>query len=61
MIEICEVGPRDGLQTEKTILSTANKITLIQKLIDSGIKKIEVTSFVNPKIVPQMKRCRTIN
>lgn len=54
MIEICEVGPRDGLQTEKTILSTAHKITLIQKLIDSGIKKIEVTSFVNPKIVPQM-------
>ena len=55
MIEICEVGPRDGLQTEKMILSTANKIMLIQKLIDSGLKKIEVTSFVNPKIVPQMK------
>ena len=54
MIEICEVGPRDGLQTEKTILSTEDKITLIQKLIDSGIKKIEVTSFVNAKIVPQM-------
>ena len=54
MIEICEVGPRDGLQTEKTILSTANKIMLIRKLIDSGLKKIEVTSFVNPKIVPQM-------
>ena len=54
MIEICEVGPRDGLQTEKTILSTAHKIMLIQKLVDSGIKKIEVTSFVNPKIVPQM-------
>lgn len=54
MIEICEVGPRDGLQTEKTILSTEDKITLIEKLINSGIKKIEVTSFVNAKIVPQM-------
>ena len=54
MIEICEVGPRDGLQTEKMILSTEDKITLIEKLIDSGIKKIEVTSFVNAKIVPQM-------
>ena len=54
MIEICEVGPRDGLQTEKTILSTEDKITLIEKLIDSGLKKIEVTSFVNAKIVPQM-------
>jgi len=41
MIEICEVGPRDGLQTEQTILSTAHKIMLIQKLIDSGIKKLK--------------------
>lgn len=54
MISICEVGPRDGLQNEKSIVSTDVKIELIKKLIDSGINKIEVTSFVNKKIVPQM-------
>ena len=54
MIHICEVGPRDGLQNEKKKLTTDQKVTLIQKLIDAGIKKIEAVSFVNPKVVPQM-------
>lgn len=54
MIHICEVGPRDGLQNEKKILPTDSKVSLINQLIASGIKKIEVTSFVNPKVVPQM-------
>lgn len=54
MIEICEVGPRDGLQNEKKILSTEQKVELIERLIQSGIKKIEAVSFVNPKVVPQM-------
>ncbi|VEF46536.1 hydroxymethylglutaryl-CoA lyase [Bacillus freudenreichii] len=54
MIEVCEVGPRDGLQNEKRILSTEQKAQLITKLIKSGLKKIEAVSFVNPKIVPQM-------
>ncbi|PPA69032.1 hydroxymethylglutaryl-CoA lyase [Jeotgalibacillus proteolyticus] len=54
MIEICEVGPRDGLQNEKKIVSTQMKIKLIEKLIAAGIKNIEVSSFVNPKVVPQM-------
>ncbi|WP_238981055.1 hydroxymethylglutaryl-CoA lyase [Geobacillus sp. YHL] len=54
MIHICEVGPRDGLQNEKRHLSVQQRIELIERLMDSGIKKIEAVSFVNPKVVPQM-------
>ena len=54
MIHICEVGPRDGLQNEKKFISTDDKVQMISKLIDAGIKKIEAVSFVNPKVVPQM-------
>lgn len=51
---IREVGPRDGLQNEKQLLTTADKIKFIQLLAKTGLKNIEVTSFVNPKAVPQM-------
>lgn len=54
MIDISEVGPRDGLQNESKILTTEQKKDLIEKLISSGIQKIEAVSFVNPKVVPQM-------
>ncbi|MFJ8235303.1 hydroxymethylglutaryl-CoA lyase [Ureibacillus sp. NPDC094379] len=54
MIEICEVGPRDGLQNESKIISTKTKVELITRLIDSGVRNIEAVSFVNPKVVPQM-------
>ncbi|MDM5333523.1 hydroxymethylglutaryl-CoA lyase [Ureibacillus composti] len=54
MIEICEVGPRDGLQNEAKILSTKTKVDLITRLIESGVRNIEAVSFVNPKVVPQM-------
>lgn len=54
MIEICEVGPRDGLQNECKRVSTSSKVELITKLLDSGIRNIEAVSFVNPKVVPQM-------
>jgi len=54
MIHICEVGPRDGLQNEKTFLTVEQKLEMITGLIDAGIKKIEAVSFVNPKVVPQM-------
>ncbi|MFP7300481.1 hydroxymethylglutaryl-CoA lyase [Neobacillus niacini] len=54
MIHISEVGPRDGLQNEKKILPTAQKVELINQLASAGIKKIECVSFVNPKIVKQM-------
>jgi hydroxymethylglutaryl-CoA lyase len=54
MIEICEVGPRDGLQNECKLVTTEQKVELINRLIDAGIKNIEAVSFVNPKVVPQM-------
>jgi hydroxymethylglutaryl-CoA lyase len=53
-VEIIEVGPRDGLQNEPTLLSTATKVEFIERAIAAGLKRIEVTSFVNPKKVPQM-------
>ena len=53
-ITIYEVGPRDGLQNEKTIIATQDKIKLVNELTSCGFKKIEVTSFVSPKWVPQM-------
>lgn len=54
MIEIVEMSPRDGLQNEKTVLSTADKVSLVERAVRMGAKRIEVTSFVNPKRVPQM-------
>jgi hydroxymethylglutaryl-CoA lyase len=54
IIEFVEVGPRDGLQNEKVLISTADKLALISRAIDAGARRIEVTSFVNPKKVPQM-------
>lgn len=53
-VSIREVGPRDGLQNEDVILTTAQKIALINCLSDSGLEYIEVGSFVNPHAVPQM-------
>jgi hydroxymethylglutaryl-CoA lyase len=53
-ITFVEVGPRDGLQNEKTLISTADKLELIRRSIAAGARRIEVTSFVNPKRVPQM-------
>ncbi|SHG92016.1 hydroxymethylglutaryl-CoA lyase [Anaerosphaera aminiphila DSM 21120] len=53
-VTICEVGLRDGLQNEKTILKTEDKIKLLNEITDAGYKIIEVGSFVNPKAVPQM-------
>lgn len=53
-VRIVEVGPRDGLQNEKVELSTADKISLIDKLSATGLRSIEATAFVSPKWVPQM-------
>lgn len=53
-IEFVEVGPRDGLQNEKRLISTADKLALIRMAIAAGARRIEVTSFVNPQKVPQM-------
>lgn len=53
-IEFLEVGPRDGLQNEAVLVSTADKLELVRRSIAAGVRRIEVTSFVNPKRVPQM-------
>lgn len=53
-VSFVEVGPRDGLQNEKTLVSTADKLELIRRSIAAGARRIEVTSFVNPRRVPQM-------
>lgn len=53
-VEIFEVGPRDGLQNEKRLIPTAEKVTLVDLLSRAGFKRIEVASFVSPKWVPQM-------
>ena len=53
-VKIVEVGPRDGLQNEKTIVPADVKIDFINRLSDTGLIQIETTSFVSPKWVPQM-------
>jgi len=53
-VEIIEVGPRDGLQREKTLIPVDAKVALIEDLVAAGIKQIQVTSFVHPRLVPQM-------
>ena len=53
-VTLVDVGPRDGLQNEKTPVSTEDKARLIEELIGLGAKRIEAVSFVNPKAVPQM-------
>ncbi|MEW5683617.1 MAG: hydroxymethylglutaryl-CoA lyase [Pseudomonadota bacterium] len=53
-IEIVEVGPRDGLQNEKTLLDVGDKLEMIRRLEAAGARRMEVVSFVNPKRVPQM-------
>ena len=53
-VRIVEVGPRDGLQNEKAMVSTADKIELIDRLSATGLQSIEATSFVSPRWVPQL-------
>ena len=53
-VKIIEVGPRDGLQNEPSLVSLIDKKNLVKNLINSGLKDIEVGSFVSPKWVPQM-------
>ncbi len=53
-IEMVEVAPRDGLQNETIEIATADKLRLVELAIAAGTRRIEVTSFVNPRAVPQM-------
>jgi hydroxymethylglutaryl-CoA lyase len=53
-VDLCEVGPRDGLQNEKRFVATADKLRYIELLARAGFREIEATSFVSPKWVPQL-------
>ena len=53
-VEIVEVAPRDGLQNEATMLSTQDKLELVERAVRTGVRRIEVTSFVRPDRVPQL-------
>ena len=54
MVEIVEVGPRDGLQNEPVLLSVAQKVALVERAVAAGARRVELASFVNPARVPQM-------
>ena len=59
-VKIIEVAPRDGFQIIEKFIETEKKLKIIDMLINSGIQKMQVTSFVNPKAVPQMKDAREV-
>lgn len=59
-VRIREVGPRDGIQSEKAHISTEDKVRLIDALAGAGVKWIEAVSFVSPKAVPQMADARDV-
>ena len=54
-VSIVEVGPRDGLQNEAEFVPTGQKIKLIELLSETGLERIEITSFVHPKAIPQLQ------
>ena len=60
-VEIVEVGARDGLQNESVLLGTDQKLELIRRAIETGVRRIEVASFVNPKLVPQMADAEAVS
>jgi len=53
-LTLMEVSPRDGLQNEATLVSTEDKLTLVHRALDAGCRRLEVTSFAHPKLMPQM-------
>src|SRR3954447_2190574 len=53
-IQIVDVAPRDGLQSDAVMFSTEQKVELVRRIVDAGIDRVEVASLVNPKRVPQM-------
>ena len=59
-VRIFEVGPRDGLQNEKQPVSTEDKFTFIQKLVEAGLTHIELTSFVRPDAIPQLSDAKAL-
>ena len=60
VVQVTDVSPRDGLQNEAVQVSTMTKLELIRRLARAGVRSIEATSFVNPKLVPQMADAKEI-
>jgi hydroxymethylglutaryl-CoA lyase len=59
-ITICEVGTRDGFQIEPDFIATEQKIEVVDRLSEAGVPRIEVTSFVHPKAIPQLRDAETV-
>ncbi|ARQ00600.1 hydroxymethylglutaryl-CoA lyase [Pseudorhodoplanes sinuspersici] len=59
-IDVSEVGLRDGLQIERTMIPAEQKIALIDTLSKTGLKKIEITGFAHPKVIPQLADAETV-
>ena len=59
-VELCDVGPRDGFQFEDQFIPTERKVAAITALADAGVPRIQVTSFVHPKWVPQMRDAEAV-
>ena len=59
-VQICEVGPRDGLQNEARVLEPSVRAELVDRLAETGVARIEAASFVNPERVPQMARAEEV-
>src|SRR4051794_34386668 len=53
-VRVREVGPRDGFQNEPEVIDTEDKVRLIESLGRTGLRRIEVTSFVRPDVIPQL-------
>ena len=59
-VDIREVGPRDGFQNEPEVIATADKVRLIELLAQTGLKRLEVTSFVRADVIPQLSDARDV-
>ena len=59
-VTICEVGPRDGFQIEREFIPTETKIEVVDLLAEAGVPRIEVTSFVHPRVVPQLRDAEAV-
>src|SRR4051812_38869077 len=60
MVRIREVGPRDGFQNEPEVIATDDKVRLVEKLARTGLKRLEVTSFVRADVIPQLADGREV-
>src|SRR5947208_15247472 len=59
-VRIREVGPRDGFQNEPEVIATADKVRLIDMLARTGVRRLEVTSFVRADVIPQLADAREV-